>query len=602
MGGKRIAVTDVGGDAGPVRMDVVGKDLGGDGAVAGDYRHRQEARPEEVGDATDVEEPAELRTGETVNPDECPAVVPDPGTPCLGDLNCIYGQECCCGDCFDSIVCDCVNGGFGCYYTDACLGPWCEEPPCCPPGDDWVCDQVWPGNVCVQPPGAEYGKCMTPVELPSCWQDEDCPGGDLCKGASICDCDADCDGADMPGMCLPPEVPQGCCLTEEHCNYPTGTEWGCAQSDPTQPGLCLEWPGYGACWDDDECQSDEACHGATFCPCGDVCGQIQAPGKCLKKAPGKGCLTDDGCPPGEQCVGEKPCVDAEADCEPVAGKCLPAAKGVLCWEKSNCEAGQECVNSIYCSGAAYCQVDEHPGVCLDATPGGCWANADCPVLELDAKLLCTGEWVIPWWDGGDYDADPDFPGECCYLKPGQCLEDDDCLQGQECQGAVYPYLGACADDADDEIPGECVDLNPWPEELCLFDLECGENESCVGEWYCAWDEYCLEPSYPGLCLELPAGGPEFCFENSHCTAVEQCVGAWVCDVIGGEMCGGFMAQAGECTMAPGGLGDPCGPDGGGCLEGLVCCYPCGMEGCTWECQMPCEEEEPWCADGCPMLP
>lgn len=52
----------------------------------------------------------------------------------------------------------------------------------------------------------------------------------------------------------------------------------------------------------------------------------------------------------------------------------------------------------------------------------------------------------------------------------------------------------------------------------------------------------------------------------------------------------------------GDIGDLCGPDGGDCKPELVCCYPCGIEGCQFQCMTPCDEDEIWCSGGCPMLP
>lgn len=54
----------------------------------------------------------------------CPATPPigQSGT-CTGIPTCEYGQECCCGKCSPSIVCQCGQSGtWACMYTDFCLG------------------------------------------------------------------------------------------------------------------------------------------------------------------------------------------------------------------------------------------------------------------------------------------------------------------------------------------------------------------------------------------------------------------------------------------------------------------------------------------------
>ena len=397
--------------------------------------------------------------------------------------------------------------------------------------------------------------------------------------------------------------PPGCCLDDEDCDLGTDAAFVCGFLPGEEMGLCLPLPQPGQCWDNDDCEPGALCDGPTFCPCGTDCGQIQAPGVCVKPVVMAGCSLDEHCLPGEQCVGEQLCIDAEAGCEPTFGKCLPAPEAGLCWESWNCVPGTVCVNPVFCQSGAYCMVEEHPGVCLDA-PNECWADADCAGVIDNGKLVCTGEWVIPWWTGADYDADPDFEGECCFVKEGKCFEDDDCLAGQSCQGATYPYLGACSDDADDEIPGTCVDWAPWPEEMCLWDTDCQAGQSCIGEWVCPGMVRCLDQWFPGMCLDDPYGAQFYCYEDWQCPEDLVCGNAWVCDVLQGDMCGGAMADPGECSDGPpiGDVGDLCGQSGGDCLPDLVCCYPCGIPGCAFKCQEPCEDNEVWCADGCPMLP
>ncbi|MEZ4269436.1 MAG: hypothetical protein R3F39_24005 [Myxococcota bacterium] len=57
----------------------------------------------------------------------CPATAPDPNGACTDEgLVCDYGQECCCGECFSSFVCECSAGGWACFFTDACFIPSCD--------------------------------------------------------------------------------------------------------------------------------------------------------------------------------------------------------------------------------------------------------------------------------------------------------------------------------------------------------------------------------------------------------------------------------------------------------------------------------------------
>jgi hypothetical protein len=64
-------------------------------------------------------------------PQACPVTEPLPGQACSLEPQaiCEYGEECCCDQCYPSRTCRCVDGRFGCLYTDACLRPPCQDPP-----------------------------------------------------------------------------------------------------------------------------------------------------------------------------------------------------------------------------------------------------------------------------------------------------------------------------------------------------------------------------------------------------------------------------------------------------------------------------------------
>lgn len=56
--------------------------------------------------------------------ESCPATEPEfqGGESCSTEgLECRYGEECCCGQCYDSYICNCRDGVWSCYYTDSCL-------------------------------------------------------------------------------------------------------------------------------------------------------------------------------------------------------------------------------------------------------------------------------------------------------------------------------------------------------------------------------------------------------------------------------------------------------------------------------------------------
>jgi hypothetical protein len=55
----------------------------------------------------------------------CPATEPSADDACTGSASCNYGTETCCGASYPSVICDCTQGFFSCYPTDACLMPVC---------------------------------------------------------------------------------------------------------------------------------------------------------------------------------------------------------------------------------------------------------------------------------------------------------------------------------------------------------------------------------------------------------------------------------------------------------------------------------------------
>ena len=56
----------------------------------------------------------------------CPVDIQPDGA-CVGAVECEIGQECCCGKCYPSMVCNCAGGTWACYSTDACMSPACAD-------------------------------------------------------------------------------------------------------------------------------------------------------------------------------------------------------------------------------------------------------------------------------------------------------------------------------------------------------------------------------------------------------------------------------------------------------------------------------------------
>merc|ERR1711936_500499 len=72
--------------------------------------------------------PSELKM-ETENGDnkqiigtgDCPITEPALRSACATKQECNYGQECCCGKCYHSVVYQCMSGTWVGLHTDACL-------------------------------------------------------------------------------------------------------------------------------------------------------------------------------------------------------------------------------------------------------------------------------------------------------------------------------------------------------------------------------------------------------------------------------------------------------------------------------------------------
>ncbi|MCC6649148.1 MAG: hypothetical protein IT374_26715 [Polyangiaceae bacterium] len=64
----------------------------------------------------------------------------------------------------------------------------------------------------------------------ACWSDAECAPGEICAGAFVCACGADCDAPDKPGACAKKQIPQN--FTE--CNAPGD----CVLADATCCGAC----------------------------------------------------------------------------------------------------------------------------------------------------------------------------------------------------------------------------------------------------------------------------------------------------------------------------------------------------------------------------
>ena len=74
---------------------------------------------------SDQSTPASLTSELVEEENSCPPEQPSLGTSCSlpENLECNYGEECCCGECSHSIVLSCFGGAWGGFHTDFCFRP-----------------------------------------------------------------------------------------------------------------------------------------------------------------------------------------------------------------------------------------------------------------------------------------------------------------------------------------------------------------------------------------------------------------------------------------------------------------------------------------------
>ncbi len=170
---------------------------------------------------------------------ECPTEEPEFGGACSGDdLYCEFGMECCCGDCYGAIFCDCFDGVWACGATDACFIPSCEDRPC---ASDLDCEGGGFPTICVD------GLCKTEAAVDG-WSTG--PDVGLLTGCEGADSDAyELHSAVIEGESLVVSVSYsgGC---EEHL-FRTCWDGSFMESFPVQARLELQHDG-----NDDACEAE----------------------------------------------------------------------------------------------------------------------------------------------------------------------------------------------------------------------------------------------------------------------------------------------------------------------------------------------------------
>jgi hypothetical protein len=217
-------------------------------------------------------------------------------------------------------------------------------------------------------------------------------------------------------------------------------------------------------------------------------------------------------------------------------------------------------------------LDELPGEVCTKLPSGC----DDPDPVRDAGMLDGSV-----RDGGARDSGV----RECDLGPRACLLE--CVATCDASETV-PATSCC------ECPPGTIDRTTMcPAELLGDGEPCTDNAQCTSQ-LCFGTADTMgafsEATCQSTCLAMDD-------RTHYCNGDDDC-----CD---GDCCIGCGELEGLCRPAPPtlGNGDACGEGVvGECGDGLSCCYPCGIPGCTNVCEPTCAEGEPGCAGGCLLRP
>ena len=327
------------------------------------------------------------------NPSTCPASEPlgmscDPTT---NTSSCEYGEECCCGSCSPSLVCDCnSSGSWSCFHTDACLIGSCE------------------GN--------------------SCQADSDCALFEGEENALTCvdgvcaSSELQCEGSDPSITCLDTGCPEGQVCTP-------GDDGGCV------PSSCSCSEGEWVCTAD--CGQPHACapeENPSTCPASEPLGMSCDP-----------TTNTSSCEYGEECCCGSCSPSLVCDCDSSGSwSCFHTdACFINSCEGSSCQQGSDCV---------LFEGEENTLSCIDNV---CTSVADdCQGFDREACDISSAcEWF--WAVGCPSGEFPALEQNTCLPNYPRCTSNNDCPSGTTCEHLEVLPECAVGENPEDPICDAC---------------------------------------------------------------------------------------------------------------------------------------------------
>ena len=436
--------------------------------------------------------------------------------------------------CHASATCSNVPGSFKCLCPAGLVGdPFVKG--CTSPNECTTNRDCGPTLACVVEGTSGFRKCVNPCERSTCGTNANC---EVKEHKAFCRCyEKHVGNPSAPLGCTKVECEKNTDCTEDkvcqvannrcidacslvHCGRGTCASKNHVPECQCEPGFLFS---VDQCVDIDECQNSP-CEptalcvntvGAYQCKCppGTV-ADSNAGGKCRSSDQ---CLSDADCPATAACYNGKcqnPC-EIPGSCGADA-VCVPANHSPMCSCPARTKGNPsvrcvplECVSNVDCAADRTCVRNKCVDVC--SLPNVCGQNTECRATSHVARCFCrpgfTGDPTLGCTQLQLCTAEEQCAtGMLCSfgLCSPPCSSSRECLDNQICVGGAC--LAKCQDSTQCPLLHACQDGFCVQESRCRTDVDCGEQDTCVGRETGLFE------------CEDACAGPVICGRNAVCTA------------------------------------------------------------------------------------